>query len=1076
MLLFFLLFQLFIPISYAQTPPPLAGDWIISDTTVIENQTIILRGDLRITEAGSLTLLNSSLFIDCAYPGQHGIFVEGGVLRGFNSTFAQYRDNFFYVFDTRGEVELEKCRITGLHLNGIHATGGTLTLVSSSLYGNTLYGAAVGGAGDSLVTLEDCEIYNNTYGIVAWDNTTMFVNSTDIHDNAYDGLEALGSSRVFALSSSFHGNGWNGAYGGDSGFMRLESCTMSSNTRDGVAVKYDSRAEVFNGSSSFNGRNGLSAVGSAYMTAVSVLLDGNANDGVLCQQDSQTFLESVTITGSGRNGIIASLNATFSVLNCSILSNSRNGIEVQDYVECSVKGSRVEGSGNVGVLLSYHSRTVMEDNVILSNDDKGLAMRDYARATSTGDNISFNGDYGVILYDNSELDMLDGAVWGNAQDGIEVQDGAELDMMDSVSGGNTGNGLFVLNYASVRSTGGLFLGNGENGIKTQLLSQGSVEITGGMVEGNDVSGIAAFLPSTPVFRNVTVRDSGVVGVFIADGASPLIDGCTVNTSGSYGIYVRDVSQPHIYNSSIADSGEYDIWAGNGSEPVFISTIFDRASMYFNDTSSRVWVGWWVAVEVEDENGTAAEGAAVNATDLLGETLFLGTADENGRVGPLPLLTVEFSSQGETPLSPHNFTASLGDLEGNITVDVEKDMTVRIVLHRRPGLMEPSSLVLDFLGISDGETVTGLLSFTVKCSPVIDRVEVYVTWDNGGKRELVASGSPTGGVFHAEWDTSGTRGEATIEASGYNTTLGVNVTREITVFVSNTASAPASVVGSMILGSVVALAGAGLGAYVGGGGISDGLGEYAEERMFDMERRRRGLGGYMGMTIGVLALSLFSAASAGGLLSGGGYSSGALGLLVAAALLPTVVIVLVMETLEARTVRRLGGGGGFSLWPFGLLMLLLTSLLFSSPFGSPGKTKTSGSVEARGASALIKVLSAPLLLLMFAPLYMSDGFWRTAGGFGISLSLMLMVVDSLPVDPLEGRRMLSWNPAVWLGVMLSGLALFLLWSLSYIPAVWLLAPGVVSLAAVVLVYRGVGGKFNAPEGFYGGRGISGRVEP
>ncbi|UCF07509.1 MAG: hypothetical protein JSW28_07625, partial [Thermoplasmata archaeon] len=53
-----LLLALPIYFTFSQTPPPAEGDWVISDTTTITDETVILRGNLIITDGGVLTLDN----------------------------------------------------------------------------------------------------------------------------------------------------------------------------------------------------------------------------------------------------------------------------------------------------------------------------------------------------------------------------------------------------------------------------------------------------------------------------------------------------------------------------------------------------------------------------------------------------------------------------------------------------------------------------------------------------------------------------------------------------------------------------------------------------------------------------------------------------------------------------------------------------------------------------------------------------------------------------------------------------------------------------------------------------------
>ena len=72
-----------------QTEPPALGlgDWTIADTTVIEDQFVMLRGQLTVVAGGDLTLRNTTILFGCARSCDYGITVQqGGVLRILDGT------------------------------------------------------------------------------------------------------------------------------------------------------------------------------------------------------------------------------------------------------------------------------------------------------------------------------------------------------------------------------------------------------------------------------------------------------------------------------------------------------------------------------------------------------------------------------------------------------------------------------------------------------------------------------------------------------------------------------------------------------------------------------------------------------------------------------------------------------------------------------------------------------------------------------------------------------------------------------------------------------------------------------
>ena len=59
-------------------PPPIVGDWVIGMDTYVGNETIILNGNLIITNTGGLTLNNVTLLMNCTFDGQYHIEVQSG--------------------------------------------------------------------------------------------------------------------------------------------------------------------------------------------------------------------------------------------------------------------------------------------------------------------------------------------------------------------------------------------------------------------------------------------------------------------------------------------------------------------------------------------------------------------------------------------------------------------------------------------------------------------------------------------------------------------------------------------------------------------------------------------------------------------------------------------------------------------------------------------------------------------------------------------------------------------------------------------------------------------------------------
>ena len=98
------------------SPPPADGDWIIDEDFTIEDQTIILNGNLIVQSTGNLTLRNITLKMNCSFPGEYGILGEGGgSLSIYSSAITSNSNNNTYSFRIGGtKFVLKDTSISGV--------------------------------------------------------------------------------------------------------------------------------------------------------------------------------------------------------------------------------------------------------------------------------------------------------------------------------------------------------------------------------------------------------------------------------------------------------------------------------------------------------------------------------------------------------------------------------------------------------------------------------------------------------------------------------------------------------------------------------------------------------------------------------------------------------------------------------------------------------------------------------------------------------------------------------------------------------------------------------------------------
>jgi len=177
-----------------------------------------------------------------------------------------------------------------------------------------------------------------------------------------------------------------------------------------------------------------------------------------------------------------------------------------------------------------------------------------------------------------------------------------------------------------------------------------------------------------------------------------------------------------------------------------------------------------------------------------------------------------------------------------------------------------------------------------------------------------------------------------------------------------------------------------------------------------------------------------------------------------ALVSVCIVIVFAEVFEACCARICRIHKQFRLWMYGVIMFLVSGLIFHFPIGSPGITRyQSGeiSAEAKGLFVLSKILMFLTLTFPFAGLLML-GF-DTVGEVGLWLILTTVFSSLIPVRPLVGKALFNYRKEVSLAALaLSGILLFSfsysrLTQVVFLPHLIYLAVGAVSafLAGITL---------------------------
>jgi len=236
--IFLLSFNALFTMSFvnSQTEPPTSGDWIISDTTVMNDCGIVLYDDLTIQNGGSLTFNNVTLKL---YATSVITVEPGGAFYIYESIIDGISSSYYYKFIVNGKMRIFDSSINNtwgpqygdVGTSGIQIYSDDVIIYNSTICHGKQFGIGINGASPQII---NCNISNNNRGLIARGSSSVKIEGC-MFDNPYDDI---------VFSQGCRGNLSNSTVNGqidfyDSSLIQINNISVEDITvRDGSSVTF----------------------------------------------------------------------------------------------------------------------------------------------------------------------------------------------------------------------------------------------------------------------------------------------------------------------------------------------------------------------------------------------------------------------------------------------------------------------------------------------------------------------------------------------------------------------------------------------------------------------------------------------------------------------------------------------------------------------------------------------------------------------------------------------------------------------------------------------------------------------
>ncbi|MCK4971486.1 MAG: right-handed parallel beta-helix repeat-containing protein, partial [Thermoplasmata archaeon] len=630
----------------AQTDPPTTGDWTVADTTVVENQTIELKGDLTVSNGGNLTLRNVTLkvFSGSTY-GTNGITVEaGGTLRieDYNKTPSDQgrstvmRGNpsrgYFFIAKPDSKLVLLNSNISGMGAlpvsRGVLVQANNTSIMGVMFIDGDQYGLRLEGTDGPAII--NSGFYLSDYGLILKDTINVTVAQSTFTRNSKDGIWLDNAT-----------------------WTRLDENLVSNNNLDGMVVT-DSEDLVVTDSIFYENTNGV-----VFRGVSDVLMDD-------CQINKSAFVGLILEDGT----------ENVSLSDVEIFDIGRSGIEGNGVRELSLVNSTIRDCTYFGIrLLNRIFGLMMDHNYVIHNGYDGIHIEGAVMVNMALDNISRNGYNGIFMINSQDIMIHRVTLDNNAYDGINL-DSVSRAILEGISASENGyNGVYIQAGSNRTSVWGSHLiNNTRSGLAID--SAHDVDVVSCNISQNLDYSIRLESDAYLIqFDHCNIVNNAVGGIRVDNSRGIVGENVTLLGGGAHvALDVMDGSDIWILNSTLMGTVDM-IGFGN-------ATIVDPTSEVFvPQVTAGSWLdlAYWVEVEVIWPDMDPVDNATVNITSINGSRRSTTRTEANGTTGILPVTIRTWDGGAPIERNPTTIKAVKGTEWAGRTLRITSNTRVLIIL-------------------------------------------------------------------------------------------------------------------------------------------------------------------------------------------------------------------------------------------------------------------------------------------------------------------------------------------------------------------------------------------------------------